>query len=116
MMLIENMMDDCVLLEKRRTSDGSGGFHVTWEESVEFKAAIVVNSTLQARIAMQEGTQDIYTITTAKETVLDFHDVLKRKKDGAIFRITSHGEDKKSPGILSLNISQANAERWELSE
>lgn len=116
MILIENMMEDCVLLEKHRTSDGAGGWIVNWEESAEFKAAIVINSTLEARVAMKEGTNDIFTITTSKNTVLDFHDVIKRKRDGGIFRVTSHGDDKKSPSVLSLNMCQVNAERWELSE
>ena len=114
-MLIENFMESCILMEKKRVSDGAGGFITSWENGAEFEAAIVRDATMQARIAEKEGVSSVYTITTRRSTVLDFHDVFKRTRDNAIFRVTSTGGEKQSPAVGMLDISQVTAERWELT-
>lgn len=114
-MLIDNFMEPCALMEKKRVSDGAGGFITTWEDGAEFDAAIVRDTTMQARIAEKEGVSSVYTVTTRRGTVLDFHDVFKRVADGATFRVTSNGGEKQSPTIGTLDIAQVTAERWELT-
>lgn len=113
-MLITYMMSPCVLMEKKRTPDGEGGFHVEWSEGAAFDAAIINDQTMQARIAEKDGVTSVYTVTTKRGTVLDYHDVFKRVSDGAIFRVTSNGGDKQSPNFGTLDIAQVTAERWEL--
>lgn len=115
MSLLESMMEPFVILNKSKISDGEGGFILTWEDGPEILAIATQDTTMQARIAEKEGVTSIYTITTNKSVLLEFHDVLKRKKDGRIFRITSDSSDKVSPSMSSLDIAQATAERWELS-
>lgn len=114
-MLITYMMTPCVLMEKKRTPDGEGGFLVQWAEGADFDAAIVHDQTMQARIAEKEGVTSIYTVTTRRGTLLEYHDVFKRVSDGAVFRVTSNGGDKKSPEFGTLDIAQVTAERWELT-
>lgn len=114
-MLIDSMMTPCVLMEKQRTPDGEGGFYVNWSEGAAFDAAITLDQTLQARIAEKDGVTSLYTVTTRRATVLEFHDVFKRVSDGAIFRVTSNGTDKQSPNVSALDIAQVSAERWALT-
>ena len=115
MNLIENMMERYILMEKVRIPDGEGGFIPTWNDGITFDAAVTRDSTMQARIAEKEGVTSVYTVTTHRNTVLEFHDVIKRVSDGTIFRITSNGNEMKSPAVSNLDICQVTAEGWRLT-
>lgn len=116
MSLIDYMMVDCVFMNKTKAPDGEGGFTTTWTQGTDsFKVAIIHNSTMQAKRAEKEGVTSLYTLTTFKENELEFHDVIKRLSDNAIFRVTSNSEDTKSPQISTLDMAQVSAERWELT-
>jgi len=114
MRLFEKMMEDCTMLDKKSKADGLGGFKNTWEDGAKFKAAIVKNNTLEAKVAEKSGVTELYTITVAKGTPLVFHDVIRRNSDGAIFRVTSNIKDSEAPSVASFQIGQVSAERWEL--
>lgn len=114
MNLVDNFMENCCVVDKTHTSDGLGGFTTQWVDGAEFKAAIVKDSTLNARIAEKEGVTEIYTVTTAKGLGLEYHDVIKRLKDGAVFRITSNSHDSQTPDVATFSFEQVSAERWEL--
>lgn len=114
-MLITYMMEPCVLMEKKREPDGAGGFLVNWEEGAQFDAAITLDQTMQARIAEKDGVTSVFTVTTRRATLLEYHDVFKRISDGVVFRVTSNGTDKQSPNFGTLDIAQVTAERWELT-
>ena len=103
------------LVDKVRESDGEGGFITTWKNGAEFEAAIVSDTSTLAKIAEKQGVTSTYTVTTDKNVVLSFPDVIRRLSDGQTFRITSDGNDKKAPDISTIAISQATAEKWELT-
>lgn len=114
MMLYEKMMDECVLMEKKRTPDGKGGWTTDWIKGVEFKAAIEKNSSLQAQIAEKEGLTEVYTITTFREQPLEWHDIIQRVSDAQCFRVTSNTRDNTSPAFSGINFGQVTAEAWTL--
>lgn len=113
-MLYEAMMDDCVFLEKTRVSDGLGGYTVRWVDGTAFKAAIKLDNSTQAEIAMKQGVTEVYLVSVFRNLPLEFHDVFRRVKDGAIFRVTSNITDNTSPEFSAINLGQVKAERWEL--
>lgn len=115
MNLIESMSEEYIMMDKTRTPDGEGGFIVNWNEGARFSAAVTMDSTMQAVIAQHQGVTSVYTVTTNRNVVLEYHDVIKRASDGRVFRITSDGIDKKSPMVSSLDIRQVTAEGWELT-
>jgi hypothetical protein len=114
MSLLEEAMVDCVMQDKITLSDGYGGYITRYIDGAEFKAAIVRDSSLQARIAEKDGVKDIYTITTDKSLNLDFHDVLKRVSDGKILRVTTNSTDRATPDSATLNMRQVSAEEWSI--
>lgn len=117
MTLYESMMETFCLVEKKRVSDGEGGFVTTWEDGAEFQAVVVRDTTLEAEIAEHDGVTSTWTVTTYSNTKLDFHDVIKRLSDGQTFRITSQGGQIVSPSSSSvINMAQVNAELWEIAE
>jgi len=116
MSLLSEAMTGCVMLDKTTSSDGYGGYVISWKDGAEFLAAIVLDSSMQARIAEKQGVTALYTVTTTKALNLQYHDVFRRVEDGKIFRVTSDGDDKKTPASANLNMRQVTAEEWELTD
>lgn len=113
MSLLSDAMETCVILNKTSVPDGYGGRIDTWTESaVTFPAAIVFDTSIEARRAEAEGVHSLYTVTTGKEFTLEYHDVFKRTRDNKIFRVTSDGDDKFTPKVATLNMRQVTAEEW----
>ena len=116
MSLIDDMMETCTLLDKRTISNGMGGYSVEYVDGASFSAAIVKDSTTQARIAEKQGVTELYTVTVYKGLPLDYHDLFRRERDGAIFRVTSNIADSNPPKTASalVQIGQVTAERWHI--
>lgn len=114
MSLLDNAMERCVLLDKTTASDGRGGYIPTWTDGAEFYAAITYDTSMQARIAEAQGVKNLYTVTTRKAMNLQYHDVFRRAEDGKVFRVTSDGDDNKTPATAGLNMRQVTAEEYEL--
>lgn len=115
MSLLSQAMEDVVLMEKKRVPDGEGGFTTDWAEGLKFKAAITFDSSMEARTAEKQGVKSLYTVTAPTNAKLEYHDVLKRLRDGKIFRITSDGDDKITPASASFQFLQVTAEEWTLA-
>jgi hypothetical protein len=114
MSLLSEQMEYCVIIDKTTRPDGYGGVVTEWVDGAPFVAATVLDSSIQAKVAEKQGVTGIYTVTTEKSINLQYHDVFRRLSDGKIFRVTSDGDDKKTPGSASLNMRQVSAEEWEL--
>lgn len=116
MALFESMMVPCIRMEPKRSPDGSGGHTTTWEDGATFKAAIVRDTSTEARIAEAAGTVEHFTVTTSRAVTLKYHDVFRRLSDGKTFRITSGNTEKCAPACSRLDIAQATAEAWRLTK
>lgn len=114
MSLLSDAMTTCVILNKHTEPDGYGGYITTWADGAEFKAAIVLDSSMEARIGEKQGVTALYTVTTPRALNLQYHDVFRRVEDGKIFRVTSDGDDKKTPKSAGLDMRQVSAEEGEL--
>lgn len=114
MSLLEEMMDPCVLMDRVTEPDGYGGFVQTWVEGAPFEAAITFDTSMEARTANKAGVTSLYTVTTSRVTILQYHDVFRRETDGKYFRVTSDGDDKFTPNSAGLDMRQVTAEEWEL--
>lgn len=114
MSLLDEAMEKCVSLNKITVPDGYGGIISTWQDGAEFYCAIVFDTSLEARVADKQGVTSLYTITTRKNITLEYHDVFRRLRDGKIFRVTSDGDDKRTPASANLDMRQVIAEEWSL--
>lgn len=114
MSLLAEAFESCVMIDKTTQPDGYGGIEAAWTDGAQFECAIVLDTSMQARIAEAQGVKGLYTITTRKGINLQYHDVLRRVRDGKIFRVTSDGDDKRTPASAGLNMRQVSAEEWEL--
>lgn len=114
MSLLSEAMEAFVMIDKITGPDGYGGIETSWTDGAPFTATAVFDTSIEARIADQQGVTSMYTITTEKNVNLQYHDVVRRVSDNKIFRITSDGDDKKTPNSANLNMRQVTAEEWEL--
>ena len=114
MSLLDSAMETFAVLDKTTVPDGYGGFISVWTQGAEFKAAATFDTSIEARVAGVQGVTSLYTITTSKAINLQYHDVIKRLSDDKIFRITSDGDDKKTPRPATLDMRQVTAEEWSL--
>lgn len=110
MSLLQEAMEKCVILNKQTTLDDYGGFLNTWTDGAQFDAAIVFDTSIEARVAEAQGVTSRYTVTTARNLTLQYHDVFRRVSDGKIFRVTSDGDDKYTPASAALDMRQVTAE------
>lgn len=113
MSLLAEAMEQCCFLDKTTRKDGYGGVETVWQEGAEFNAAFSLNTSVEARAAEKQGVRGLYTIITEKNINLQYHDVVKRLRDEKIFRVTSDGDDKRTPASAGLNMRNVSAEEWE---
>ena len=117
MNLLEGMMDACVMMDKTTVSDGMGGIVSVWVEGAEFAAYVRKESAPEIIVAEQTGAKEMFTVVVPLTVSLEYHDVFKRVRDGAIFRLTSNTRDGETSKTAStpVQVAKANCERWELT-
>lgn len=114
MSLLSESMEQCVFLNKTKVPDGYGGFRTLWTDGAIFNAAIVFDASMEARVGEKQGVTSLYTVTTSRALTLEYHDVFRRVSDSKIFRVTSDGDDKKTPASAFLDMRQVTAEEFTL--
>lgn len=115
MSLMDDFTSKCTMQDKTTVPDGYGGTKTEWKDGAKFDAAITLDTSMQARVAESQGVTNLYTVTTKQNVNLQFHDVFRRETDKKIFRVTSDGDDKKTPASATLNMRQVSAEEWKLT-
>lgn len=113
MTLIDAFKEPCTLMERVRVPDGEGGWVTQWADGPQFEAAIVLDSSMNARRAEAEGVTALYTVTTDRNLPMVFHDAFRRDTDGKVFRVTKVNDS--TPEVASFQFNQYQAEAWELA-
>lgn len=112
MSLLSDAMELCNIYTSTIVDDGYGGYKRVYVKGTEINAAITFDSSMEARVAESQGVKSLYTITTARNLVLEYHDVIVRQRDNKAFRITSDGDDKFTPKSALLDMRQVTAEEF----
>ena len=112
MSLLDDALETCVIMDKTTQPDGYGGYISSYTEGAEFKAAIVFDTSMEARAAEKQGVTSLYTVTTSRALTLQYHDIFKRLRDNKVFRVTSDGDDKYTPASSALDMRQVTAETY----
>ncbi len=113
--LLDDAKETCVLIDKVSVSDGLGGFVYDWLDGAAFNAAVTLHDSIEARVAEKQGVTALYDVHTSKDVNLQYHDVFRRESDKKIFRVTSDGDDKKTPSSAALDDRVVSAEEWKLT-
>ncbi len=115
MSLLDEAFEKFTILNKQTAPDGYGGIEITYVDGASIQGAIVYDGSNSAKIAQAMGVKALYTLTVKKDIILDYHDILRREKDGQIFRLTTDSDDLKTPKSAGLNMRQYQAEEWILT-
>ena len=51
MSLLDSMLEQCTIIDRKTEPDGEGGYNVVWQDGATIDAAIVHNSSMEAQIA-----------------------------------------------------------------
>lgn len=113
--LLESMYEPYVMMDKTSVEDVYGTFDYVWVEGATFNAFVKKVNAPEVTIAEQQGVNELFIVIVPKGTRLEYHDVFKRKSDGAVFRMTSMTLDDAAPSEATPQIAKANCERWELA-
>lgn len=114
MSLIEKAMETSHIMDKTTELDEYGSVRTVYKEGAEIKVAYSFNSSTEARIGAQLGANNRFTLMTKRSVLLRFQDVIRRDRDGKTFRVTSDGDDNKTPETAGLNLRAVEAEQWEI--
>lgn len=112
MSLLDEAFENFTIIDKRTSPDGYGGTTTEYVDGATIQGAIVFDGSNQAKVAQAMGVTSLYTLTVRKNIVLDYHDVLRRDKDGQYFRLTTDSDDLKTPNSAGLDMRQYQAEEW----
>ena len=110
MSLLDESMELCTMMDRTTISDGYGGYTNVWKDGAEIQAAIVLDNSMEARLADKQGVTALYTVTTRKNVNLQYNQIFRRERDKKYFRVTSDGDDRLTPTSATLNMRQVSAE------
>jgi hypothetical protein len=116
MSLVDEAMEKSYIIDKVTTPDGYGGVKTTYQKGAEILVAYSFNTSTEARIASMQGTNNRFTLLTRKSVILRFPDIVQRDRDGKYFRITSDGDDNRTPASAGLDLRAVEAEEWEITQ
>lgn len=114
MSLLSEGYEAFTMLDRRTQPDGYGGIETVWVEGAAIEANARYDSSVEALTAQAAGATALYTITTSRAINLQYHDVIRRDRDGKIFRVTSDGDDNYTPSSATLDMRQVQAEEYTL--
>lgn len=117
MSLLDDFGAKCVLLDKKRTPDGEGGYTTVWSDGIEFLNYSALDNSMQARVAEAQGVKSVYTVLVKKDIPLEFGDFYRDTKTGATYCVTSHPDEKQAPKSASpmlRELKSFTAERKDL--
>lgn len=115
MTILDTMMTECRMMDRTTIPDGFGGVKETYAPGAAFQAVIRKDGSTEAIIAEKQGLSEFFTVVVSKRMRLRQNDVIRREKDGQIFRITSDTLDAEAPEASTVKITKCTAERWVLT-
>lgn len=114
--ILEQYVDDVggyVVLNRILTSDGLGGQTYTIVEGLEFDGLILLNTSIQGQVAEQQGVTGIYTFAYPKNLSIPPRTILRRIKDGKVFR-TVNLDGNAMPDISTFDLKVTRLEDYTL--
>lgn len=115
MSLLEDFGRTCVLMEKKRTPDGAGGYYVEWAEGAEFLNYQALDTSMEARRAEKEGVTSVYSALVKQNVPIEYGDYFKDTGTGETYRVTSNPAEKQTPRTASFQLKYFTAERKALT-
>ncbi|WP_419085674.1 hypothetical protein [Slackia isoflavoniconvertens] len=117
MSLLDDFASKCVLMDKKRTPDGAGGYITAWAEGAEFLNYQALDTSMESRRAEKEGVTSVYSALVNQSVPIEYNDYFRDMGTGLTYRVTSNPEEKAAPrsaGAIIKALKFFTAERKEL--
>lgn len=105
--------EDYVVLNIALVDDGYGGQKYEVTEGLHFEGVTVLSTSITGEIAKAQGVTGLYTLAYPKNFTLPPKTVIRRLKDGKLFR-TTELDGNATPEISSLNMKVTRLEDFTL--
>lgn len=109
----EGILGQYVVLNRNLTSDGLGGQEYTIVEGLSFEGVLILNTSIEGQIAQKQGVTGIYTFAYPKNLNIPPKTILRRVKDGKIFRTTDI-DGVPTPDMSTLDMKTTRLEDYTL--
>ena len=109
----EGILGQYVVLNRNLTSDGLGGQEYTIVEGLTFQGVLILNTSIEGQIAQKQGVTGIYTFAYPKSLTIPPKTILRRIKDGKIFRTTDN-DGVPTPDMSTLDMKTTRLEDYTL--
>lgn len=109
--MIEKWFEAFTLLERTAAPDGMGGDQSTLHPSTSFRGTLTLTPGKEITQAGQPVLQENPQLLHEFDLTLVPGDHIRREKDGAIYRVTSHSGSMRAPASTGLRFAQVNVER-----
>lgn len=101
------------ILNRGLQGDGRGGTAYAWTPGPTFDAAVVLNSSNEAKVAFAQGVTGIYRVAISRSVLLPYLTVFRSEATGATYRVTSRDETS-TPKDTALDLRWVDAEDYTL--
>lgn len=112
MSLLDEYSDEFVIVNKTKVDDGYGGYTTVWTDGATISGALAPTSQNEVAIAGAMGEKTTHTLVVAKNIMLEYHEVLRRKSDGITFRVTNTDGGTYTPASAGLDLRRYRLEAW----
>ena len=109
----EGILGQYVVLNRNLTSDGLGGQEYTIVEGLTFEGVLILNASIEGEIAQKQGVTGLYTFAYPKNLTIPPKTILRRIKDGKIFRTTDN-DGVPTPDMSTLDMKTTRLEDYTL--
>ena len=94
MSLLDDFAHKCILMEKKRTPDGAGGYITAWEEGAEFLNYQSLDTSMEARKAEKEGVTSVYSALVNQSVPIENNYYVVEPETGITSTLTSNPEEQ----------------------
>lgn len=116
MSLLDVVMEPFTVMDKITVNDKYGGTPIKYVDGEVIEGVAVKGNAISNIVAQASGLSVPYKFTTRKKYALNFHDVIKRNRDGKIFRVTGNTDDTTPPKISKLDMRVTTLEEWSIPD
>ncbi len=109
--MLKDYFEPFMLLRLRGVPDGAGGQHRVLTDDVPFLAGITQTAGRSEEIAGQSALHATPVLLHELDVTLEYGDIVRRERDGALYRVTGRTRDMMTPAFSGLQYAQVPVER-----
>lgn len=112
--MIERWFEPFTLLGKERVSDYLGGECTKHTPVLDFQGVLTLTCGESTTLAEQPAVAEAFVLLHEFDVTLSPGDCVRRKRDGAVYRVGDNSNNMRAPAFSGLQFAQVPVERMVL--